>query len=89
VQQNGYFVTIKTNRELFEEVEHLATTLDGSGEFDDGRRLRDALKISTLPGEILGKLRQELQRLAPNTAMSPEVGPQITEILQYIDHLLH
>lgn len=80
---------ITNNAELYSAVKALSTTLHDAGYEQWSADLTDALAISTLPGEILGETRLQLQKL--KLSKLPKVlgiKGQVDEALSYLNKIL-
>ena len=74
-------------KQLFEAVKQTAAGLEELGMKDDADRLRAALSISTLPGEILGEIRLALLRIDIK-ALPKKIEDEIARERSYIDEVL-
>jgi hypothetical protein len=80
---------IESNDDLYDAVRTLADDLEAVGDGARADQLRDALAISTLPGELLGEIRNRLRALAQSDSASTLDGRhRIAEALAYLDGVL-
>jgi hypothetical protein len=80
---------IRSNQELYGIVTELAKQLGDIGEGRLATGLRDALTVSTLPGEVLGEVRMELQRAVASSAYYRlDIRSRVDDSLRYIDSVL-
>lgn len=80
---------LASNAELYTMVKALSTTLREAGYEQWSANLTDALTISTVPGEILGETRLELQKL--KGTMLPKllgINDKVDEALSYLNRVL-
>lgn len=78
-------LTITTNSELYSTVRELSRSLRNAGEEQLAAELEDALLISTLPGEILGETRAQLQRLTEaRSYQQVDFRKKVKEAVDYI-----
>ena len=77
------------NTELYDTVEKLSKALQDAGQQLWSESLRDAMSISSVPGEILGEIRLQLRNLR-GTQIPDRLGlnPQLSEALAYLDRIL-
>jgi hypothetical protein len=54
---------INSNQELYQAVRGIAEKLKAHGQMDWHARLQNALRVSTVTGEILGQIKLELSEL--------------------------
>lgn len=78
---------IKTNQDLYKTTETLISELKVCGEKVWADKLEDALKISSVPGEILGELRFQVRELQKMKSKTRE-NVRINEMLSYLDAIL-
>ncbi len=80
---------ILDNADLYTTVQALSTELREAGEEHWSSALNDALSISSVPGEILGETRLQLERLR-STQVPTLLGLKwrIDEALSYLDEIL-
>lgn len=77
------------NADLYATVKSLSQELHQAGEEEWSRALRDAMSISTVPGEILGELRLQLQRLGRSDVSERlQLRGRIDEALRYLNAAL-
>jgi hypothetical protein len=82
-------VKLQSNKDLYDEVDRIATALVNAGETQRATDLRECLSISTVPGEILGTLRVNLQQLRREKApTSLQLREPIDNALRYLDRVL-
>jgi hypothetical protein len=80
---------IINNNDLYAAVKGISSELQQAGEAEWSLTLREALSISSVPGEILGEIRLQLQLLrASETALRLDLGWQIDEMLSYLNEVL-
>lgn len=80
---------ISNNADLYETVKDLTVELRNAGEEQWSAALDDALSISTVGGEVLGKTRLQLKRLLSAGVATPlGLGGQVLEALAYLDRTL-
>jgi hypothetical protein len=80
---------IATNTQLYMAVEELSKALRNAGYDQWSADLSDALVISSVPGEVLGETRLQLQKL--QTSQVPNllgITCQLDEALFYLDRVL-
>jgi hypothetical protein len=77
------------NADLFKFVNELVFDLKQLDEGDLAQGVESALYISTVPGEVLGQLRIELNKLVRRTESSgvPDRA-RIVEAIRYLDKVL-
>lgn len=80
---------ISSNTEFYDAVERLSKTLQDAGQLRWSESLKDAMSISSVPGEILGEIRLQLQNLR-ETEIPDRLGltPQLAEALAYLEQIL-
>ena len=80
---------ISNNAELYDAVERLSKALQAAGQHERGESLSDAMSISSVPGEILGEIRLELQKLR-KTEIPEHLGltSQLSEAMAYLEQIL-
>ena len=73
---------ISSNTELYDAVEKLSKALQDAGQQQWCESLKDAMSISSVPGEILGEIRLQLRNLR-KTEIPNRLGltPQLFEAL--------
>ena len=80
---------IRNNTDLYATVQVLSNELHKAGEKQWSSALNNAMSISTVPGEVLGETRLQLQKL--QTSQIPTLRAfkwQIDEALSYLDEIL-
>lgn len=78
-------MTVRSNQELFALVRELAGTIDNLGGPDTAKPLREALSISTLPGEVIGEVRIPLRHLRSlGVCQRQDVLHRIDQAIAYI-----
>jgi hypothetical protein len=81
---------ITNNEDLYELIDNLSCRLRDAGETGWSDALKNALSISTVPGEILGETRLQLQKLRKtNLPNQLNLASQINDGVSYIDHILN
>ena len=78
---------ILSNKQLYAAVKETAVGLEELGMKDHADRLRAALSISSLPGEILGEIRLALQRIELS-GLPENMEHEIVSEITYIDSVL-
>jgi hypothetical protein len=78
---------ILSNKQLYEAVKETAVGLEELGMKDHADRLRAALFVSSLPGEILGEIRLALQRIELS-GLPKTTEHEIVSEKTYIDSVL-
>ena len=56
-------MAISNNHELYSSVREIAKALEDAGAQNLANELRQALTVSSMPGEVLGEVRLALQRV--------------------------
>ena len=80
---------IRDNSDLYATIKALINQLSEAGEQQWSSALEDALSISTVPGEILGETRLQLQKLQGSSIPSLlGVDSKVDESLVYLDQIL-
>lgn len=80
---------ISNNNELYDTIQSLVGRLTAAGEEKWSSALSDALSISTVPGEVLGETRLQLQRLrASSVATQLRLEQQVDEGIRYLNDIL-
>ncbi|HKY28589.1 MAG TPA: hypothetical protein VJM12_11685 [Pyrinomonadaceae bacterium] len=80
---------ISSNNDLYTTVQALSNELKKAGEQRWSAALDDAMTISTVPGEILGEIRLQLQLLrATQIPTRLDMNSRIDEALSYLDQIL-
>jgi hypothetical protein len=80
---------ISSNQDLYNGLEKLSIQLERSGGKDQSAKLKDAMAISSVPGEILGEIRLELRKLSTTTlGKEAEFDKKIRDMLSYLDKIL-
>ena len=80
---------ISNNEQLYSTVRAIITALHAHGDARAASDLRDALTLSTLPGEILGETRLALRAIRANDATLPEaLRRDIHTAIAYIESVL-
>ena len=80
---------INNNADLYDTVHSLRDKLREAGEEDWSLALDEALSISSVPGEILGELRLQLQRVRGGPVGNQlGLNGQIDEALSYLNQIL-
>jgi hypothetical protein len=80
---------VLNNTDLYATVKALSDELRKAGEEQWSSALNDAMSISSVPGEVLGETRLQLQRL--QTSQVPGLQAlkwQVAEALSYLDKVL-
>ena len=78
---------IENNSEFYAAVKHTAARLEELDMESEGIKLRAALSISTMPGEVLGETREALREL-DCTRLPAGVVADIFEEIRYVDSVL-
>jgi phage-related minor tail protein len=80
---------VTSNEQLYSRIRELIAVVGKAGEDALAAKLTDALTASTLPGEILGEVRLQIQELE-STELSKRLNiqRQIKEAIEYIDSVL-
>lgn len=78
---------ILSNQQLYDAIEKTSAHLEEKNFETEAQKLRAALSISTLPGEILGQTRLVLQgiKAAP---IPPDLVNEIDSEINYINSIL-
>ena len=80
---------IHSNQDLYRIVEKLARRLEETGEIGEAGALRDAMSISSVPGEVLEEVRAALQRIRRTTPYgSPDVRADVEDAIRYVTAVL-
>jgi len=80
---------ILNNNDLYQTIQFLSDQLRERGQEQYGSALIDALSISSVPGEILGETRLQLQTLrSRGIALGLGLDRQVDEALAYLDKVL-
>ena len=80
---------ISNNEELFGVISALIDTLKHDGNPAKAEALQDALTISTVPGEVLGEIRLQLQNLkGAGAGLDAESRPSVDDALAYLNRVL-
>jgi hypothetical protein len=80
---------IQSNADLYVTMEQLIATLLREGEVRLASQLRDALGISSLPGEILGETRLQLKEIRRTPYYGRvDIRSKVDEAVKYIDRVL-
>ena len=80
---------INNNRDLYDIIRRVRDSLREAGEEEWSSALDDALSVSSVPGEILGETRLQLQRLrAAQVANQLGLNGLIDEALAYLNQIL-
>ena len=80
---------ITSNEQLYSRIRELIAVVGKAGEDTLAAKLTDALTASTLPGEILGEVRFQLQELeSMELAKRLNIQSQIKEAIEHIDSVL-
>ncbi len=80
---------MKSNADLFKFIDELVSDLREEEEIDRAKKIESAFYISTVPGEILGQLRIELNDLLRSEMSSVIRGRnRIVEAVQYLNRIL-
>ena len=76
---------IQSNQELFKAADGFILRLKKAGDNNWAGRIHDALRTSTLPGEILGELRFQLREIAKTPIIGKTQSErEVKEMLDYI-----
>ena len=80
---------ITTNQELYDVVGDLMNALRKAGEPNLSEGLHSALSISTLPGEVLGEIRLQLERVKGSRPYDQiHIRRAVDEAIRYINGAL-
>ena len=80
---------ISGNHELYRTVERICQSLDESGERQVAGSLRDAMSISSIPGEVLEEIGAALNDVRRTRAYeSPDMRTDVEDAINYIDRVL-
>lgn len=80
---------ISSNQDLYKELEKLTIQLESIGGKAQSEKLKDAMAISSVPGEILGEIRRELRQLSKtDLGKKTELTETIQDMLSYLDGIL-
>lgn len=80
---------LSNNSELYDTVRSLIRQLTAAGEVKWSFALSDALSISSVPGEVLGEIRLQLQRLqASSIAAQLGLEQQVNGGIRYLNDIL-
>lgn len=80
-------VLMNNNADLFKFVSELADDLRDLGESALAQKIESALYISTVPGEVRGQLRLELNEIVRRKTGVPN-RDRIVEAILYLDNVL-
>ena len=83
----GRFMTILSNKDLYEKVRRTILALQNSGMEQEAARLENAMKISSMPGEILGEIRLVLERI-DTSVLAEQITFEIGSEIAYINSVL-
>ncbi len=87
--QRGTDVAIDNNEKLYETVRELGMALQDAGAADVASELHSALRISSMPGEVLGEVRIALQRVRTHTAYGRlDIRKRVDEGIAYVNRAL-
>lgn len=80
---------IHSNQDLFRLVERLVQQLEDAGDSQEAMALRDAMSISSVPGEVLEEVRAALERVRGTTRYaSAGVQADVEDAVRYITRIL-
>ncbi len=79
---------ITNNQELYAAVRNTCEMLEQKQMNVEAAELKDALRISTLPGEILGEVRLVLEKIKQKGAIAIEILHEINNEINYINSVL-
>jgi len=80
-------MTILSNKDLYEMVRRTILALQNSGMEQEAARLENAMKISSMPGEILGEIRLVLERI-DTSVLAEQITFEIGSEIAYINSVL-
>ena len=80
-------MTILSNKDLYEKVRRTILALQNSGMEQEAARLENAMKISSMPGEILGEIRLVLERI-DTSVLAEQITFEIGSEIAYINSVL-
>jgi head-tail adaptor len=87
-EKGPVIMTITSNQELYAAVRNTCGKLESERLSAEAVKLKDALKISSLPGEILGELRLVLTETKRTEPISIELSRDINCEIDYINSVL-
>ncbi len=76
------------NDEFFDVIRKIIKILHGNSENSYAEQLYDALTISSVPGEIFGKIRLTLQNIPTEITLNLNIYDDINECLKAVDEIL-
>ncbi len=80
---------INSNASLYNAVRAISEDLLNAGENEWSCALLDAMEISTVPGEVLGELRLQLEKLGRSDVSERlQLRGRIDEALRYLNAVL-
>jgi hypothetical protein len=80
---------VSNNNELYDAIQALIRQLTSAGEEKWSAAMRDALSISSVPGEVLGETRLQLQQLRASPIVAQlHLEQQIDEGIRYLNDIL-
>lgn len=79
--------TIKDNHQFYQEVQILSDELYALGYKNYQELIKEALSVSTVPGEIYGNLRNLLDCLMEEK-INYKLKERITSMINYLDNIL-
>jgi hypothetical protein len=80
---------VSNNDDLYEVVRELAAAFERAGRNAIAKELRDALSISTVPGEVLGEIRNRLDDLrSAGVALTAVELARVDDALAYLTQVL-
>jgi hypothetical protein len=80
-------MVITSNQQLYAAVKNTSVNLEQQNLKNEAKRLKAALSISSMPGEILGEIRLVLQNLERGK-LSPELDFEISSEITYLNSVL-
>jgi hypothetical protein len=79
---------ISTNQQLYAAVKSTSVSLENQNLKEEADELKEAMSISTLPGEILGEIRLVFRKIKRRAKLSAELNLEISNEINYIDSVL-
>ena len=80
---------IRSNKDLYQNINKIIVELKKAGQLKYVKQLEDALSISTIPGEVLGETRLALEALeSANVVDKLNIRYDIESSLEYINTIL-
>jgi hypothetical protein len=78
---------VENNKDLFEKIYEVIDELAEEGQYGYSLSLKDAMSVSTVPGELFGELKNSVLEIARSKVCSPYLQSKVENVLECLNDI--